>query len=194
MQNILKNIARAGIAGLIIFELLNWVGVLDYTLDFTWLGLIITAGPVWIFLECLNSYFKKKFNSGLPGILFLIAALGLYIDALGDVFKLYSTYYWYDQVAHFIGGTAASIVVLVTVIKKKINLGNFSQGLVVVSITTFILVLYEMEEYLEDVFFNTNRLGPGSDTANDLYLGLTAATLVTLIYFGLRRKKESKPE
>lgn len=179
---------------LLVFEVLNWVGVLDYTLDFTWLGLVITLVPVWIFLEYLNSYFKKRFNSQLPGILFFIAAAGLYFDAMGDTFNLYSTYNWYDQVGHFIGGTAVSIVVLTTVLKKKINLSNFSQGLVVVSIATFLLVLYEMEEYLEDVFFSTNRLGPGADTANDLFLGLTAAILVTLVYFGFRNKKRSKSD
>ena len=53
-NNVITNIIRIGFAAWIIFELLNWIGVLNFTLDFTWLGLVVTAVFVWTALEIVS--------------------------------------------------------------------------------------------------------------------------------------------
>ena len=43
--------------------------------------------------------------------------------------------------------------------------------------------IYEIEEYLEDVFFHSNRLGDGYDTANDLLMNNSGAFITLLIIY-----------
>lgn len=52
--------------------------------------------------------------------------------------------------------------------------------------STIFAVLYEVEEYLEDYFFQTNRLGDGPDTANDLMLNLFGGALLIVCLMGYR--------
>jgi uncharacterized membrane protein YjdF len=47
-------------------------------------------------------------------------------------------------------------------------------------------VLYEMQEYLEDVFSGSHRLGDGPDTANDLLLNLIGGLVTVLLVTGFR--------
>ncbi|MCK4553341.1 hypothetical protein KAU19_00025, partial [Candidatus Parcubacteria bacterium] len=52
--------------------------------------------------------------------------------------------------------------------------------------------LYEIEEYLEDVIFHTNRLGPGADTANDLFCNLTGVLIAVgfvAVYYSITKKR-----
>ncbi len=59
--------------------------------------------------------------------------------------------------------------------------------------TMTLSALYEIEEYAEDFLFHTNRLGPGADTANDLFCNLTgvlAVVFFVFIYYSLTRKRE----
>lgn len=183
MQNALKNIARLSTAGLIIFELLNWVKILHYSLDFTWFGLIITGVIAWAIIECLNYYFIRKTGYGWPGAVMLIAGLALYIDAMGDILRFYSTYSWYDQIAHLVNSMAVAVAVLIILIKQKKDFGRFGIGVFLIAITALFGVLYELEEYLEDYFTGSNRLGPGTDTANDLLWNLLGGLTVLVFYF-----------
>ena len=52
-------------------------------------------------------------------------------------------------------------------------------------------VLYEIEEYSEDFFYGTNRLGDGPDTANDLMLNLIGGAIIILAIMAYRAIRES---
>ena len=189
-------VSRIAIALLLIFELLNWLGVLRYTLDFTWFGLFITGLVVWAFFEVVNILLNKKCQSKLPGLIFFLAVLGVYYDALGDILKFYSRYSWYDQLGHFIGGFIVSLVVLSVILSLnkagKIKLGARGISFFTLTTASFAGILYELEEYFEDVLTGSNRLGSGTDTANDLFLGVMGALVVVLIFFTIRYKKSNK--
>ena len=54
--------------------------------------------------------------------------------------------------------------------------------------------LYEVEEYAEDLLFNTNRLGPGADTADDLLLnifGVATTVIFITIYYLITHKRKA---
>ena len=125
------------------------------------------------------------------------------MDAAGDFFHLYGKITWWDQVAHY-GVSAIMAFTLFAVInafwidKFKYSLlfkeGRLKLALFLAATSSISLgAIYEMEEYLEDVLFHTNRLGPGTDTANDLTMNvagvLTMVTIISIHYMITRRRK-----
>jgi len=181
----LTNLIRLGFAGWIAFELLNYVEILHFTLDFTWLGLVLTSGFVWVVMEIVSAQLKKTTGKGLPWYVFCIALIGISWDALGDVSHWYSKFDWYDHVGHGVGGAMATLVFFFVFYRMhqagKIKVGPKLLGFMAFCGGTFLGVLYELEEYLEDVITGGNRLGSGVDTANDMMWNAIGAVAVVLV-------------
>lgn len=181
----LKVISRTAVAGLIIFELLNEVGILLFSLDFTWFGLSITAIISWLVIEIVSSLLRKYCGEGLAGWAMFIATGGIYLDALGDILHFYGRFGWYDQLAHLAGGAAVAILIFDALWQmnkcQKIKLGNWGLNIFAICGATLFGALYEIEEYLEDYFTGSHRLGDGFDTANDLMLDIIGAIAIILI-------------
>ncbi len=175
-------LGRVVIAFLILFELLNLAGILKFTLDFSWLGLLATSVGSLIVIEVLAL-------SPLP---YFLAAIGLWLDALGDVAHLYGRFGWYDQFMHLVGG---GIVMAASLSLLKKHGQKYALPLV---LTIFLALgfvalfgdLYEIEEYLEDRLYHGRqvRLGDGPDTADDLMWNLAGGAAVGVIYFLISKK------
>lgn len=194
MDKFILNTSRFLLFILLVFEYLNHLKILHFNLQFTWIGLMITMSAIWITLELAFFWMRQKCNYARYGYLLFIATLGVYIDFFGDILSLYNRYSWYDQTAHFIGGAAGGIIVL-EIIKiindcHKIKL-KFS-GISFFSWMTagFLCLLYEIEEYLEDFYTGSHRLGDGFDTANDLMLGIWGALAIITIFWLYYKRKE----
>lgn len=196
-NNFLVVIARVLFGLLAFFELLNWAGILHFSLDFTWLGLLLTSVIVWLMLELLMGRvrrFAPRFQFGIGMILAFGAVLA---DALGDMLHLYTHYVWYDQFLHFAGALAAGVLVFATIYAlanspkySKLNASFGWVAFIAFCATVFLGVVYELEEYLEDVLTNSNRFGDAHDTGNDLLLDVSGALLAILlfwVYFTVRK-------
>lgn len=184
--SVITFLSRVAFAGLLVFELLNEFDIFHYSLDFTWFGLMITSGVIWITIEVAGYILRKKYNDKLTLTVALsIGAIMVYIDALGDIFHFYSQFPWYDRVAHFAGGivvaTAFACMVKHLVKVKIFKLGTHARLLFVVAVSALGGCLYEIEEYLEDYFTGSKRLGNGPDTADDMMLIILGAILAALI-------------
>ncbi|MDD2565227.1 MAG: hypothetical protein PHZ26_01300 [Candidatus Gracilibacteria bacterium] len=140
----------------VVFEFLNWVKVLGFSLDFSWYGLVITNFFAWILTEIV--IYRKK-NINLVIILPLIA-LSIYLDAFGDIFHFYSRVHNYDKFLHF--GVSAIIAysiyeVLNDILYKK-HLGKIFSSVIIISFSSTLGMVYEIEEYSEDYFINHKLL------------------------------------
>lgn len=195
MTKRLINLSRALFAILVIFELLNQLKILNFPLTFTWLGLILTSTIIWFLLEIVSLYTQKKCGLPISGLAMLTAVAVVYIDALGDVFLFYARFGWYDKTAHLVGAAAAAGIVF-SIIRnlvacQRIKLGPFGQGLFSWMTASFLGIVYELEEYFEDLFTGSHRLGDALDTANDLFLdvvgGLTIM-VIAVIYVSYRSR------
>lgn len=185
MNKLFINLSRILLAGLIIYELLNQFKILNHPLAFTWLGLVLTSSIIWLLLEIVSFYTQKKCGWPISGLAMLTAVAVVYLDALGDIFLLYARYGWYDKAAHFVGGAAATGIVF-SVIRslvdcRRIKLGFFGMGFFSWMTAGFLGIIYELEEYFEDYFTGSHRLGDGFDTANDLFLNLVGAFVIIII-------------
>lgn len=187
MQHILRQLGRLIIILLIIFEVLNFFKVLNFSLDFTWLGLVLSSAATLITVEIVSAALKRHTGRPLLDIVYLMVAVSVLLDAVSDIFRLYSSFDYTDKILHFLAGGAAAIFIF-SVIKdyvdaKKINLGRFGRIFFPICTASFLGTLYEIEEYAESYFFGTNRLGDAFDTANDLLMNNLGAVFFMLFIF-----------
>ena len=190
-------------AALLIFEFLNWIGALHFEVKFTWLGLIITGGGVYGFIEFLNHYLKKHHQAGLYWVAYLLGFVPVLYDAAGDMFRFYD-FWWYDVIAHFLGSAAAAGIIFVFFrVLRRTNFVNWYLGTrMFFAFTTAVAlgVLFELEEFGEDLLtcyhrdlipFIADKLlpcgqrfGDAYDTGADLFydvLGGIAAVLAAWV-------------
>lgn len=172
-------VARCFFAPLSVFELLNALGVLHFTLAFTWWGLVITCIPVWVALE-VSFYHYQKRQLHFPWWVIVPVILAVYFDALGDIAEFYNNFLWWDQVAHAMGSIAIACWVgaIVLPVWKVDRLSSKYRFLFLMSFSVFLGVVYEMAEYFEDLISSSRRLGDGFDTVNDLLWDTFGAVLV----------------
>ena len=196
MDKFLKIFSRLLLGGLLLFELLNYFGILNYTLDFTWLGLIITSLFVWLIVETASFFLKKYYGQSISSWGRLAVIIAIYLDSFGDIFHLFNQIWWYDRMAHlFGGGVAAGLtfnIIWIICRSRKINIGFLGISFVSLAITSLLGTVYEAEEYFEDYFFGSSRLGEGPDTADDMILNMTGGLIIILvivIYLKIKKKR-----
>lgn len=178
-------LCRIMLSVLISFELLNLLGILKYSISFPWLGLFFTTGGAWFILELIFSYTQIT-NPAISSTLMLAAVLGIYADAVGNIFHLFDKVGWYDQLLHFFAGGIITSSIIFLILKTlehqgKIKIGIYGLAFFAWMTTVFLGVLYELGEYAADYFTGSNSLVSAFDTANDLLLD----TLGSLFIVGI---------
>lgn len=191
----IRYLARFLMLGLFIFELLNWSRILEYSSYYTWRGLVFTTIVVVAMVEIGYFILKKKYDIRLKNWVYLVVVFQLYFDALGDTFHMYEKS-WYDQVAHFMGGFFIMLIIWQIMHqlheKKILQLKLKGQLLFAMSLTWTLGVAYELEEYIEDLIFGSNRLGDGFDTANDMLMNGSGSLIMLFIILIIFKIKTSK--
>lgn len=200
---IIINFIRALFAGIFIFELFNFLKILQFKLEYTWLGLLVTLVASLLILEFSARKYKNIKGHYLHWSMWFVALFALSLDIVGDVFHLFGRFFWWDKLAHTFTSAIVAFTLFVFINafwmdKFKFSLlfttGRFKLSLFLATTATITLsVLYEIEEYVEDLLFHSNRLGPGVDTADDLLynlIGVLIAMLFVLIYYLITRKRE----
>ncbi|MFA5052236.1 MAG: hypothetical protein WC544_04255 [Patescibacteria group bacterium] len=176
------------------FEILNWIGVLHFTLAFTWFGLVFTMSMVWALVEFMSWRVRKTTGEPLPWFVYLGALFSSSVDAMGDIKHWYVTYSWYDQVAHSTGGGMAALLIFYTLWRSRnagrMFMGKYMTGFMTVAFTMALGSCYELEEYLEDVIRGVVgvRLGDGPDTTNDMLMNMIGALIVVAILMFIIKK------
>ncbi|OGZ34503.1 MAG: hypothetical protein A2174_02745 [Candidatus Portnoybacteria bacterium RBG_13_41_18] len=197
MNKFLTNLSRVVIIGLIIFEFLNMVKILNFTINYTWSGSLIVSFSVFIFIESIAYFSRKKTGHNVPAFIFVAAAIGLNMDFIGDKFFLFNKLEYYDRIVHFSAGGMLGggiIFIIIHELEKAgiIKLGMLGIGFFSWMTTNFFGILNELVEYFEDVLTGSHRLGDGFDTADDLFLNMVGGLCIILIltlYYHLKKKK-----
>ncbi|MFH0820009.1 MAG: hypothetical protein V1892_03180 [bacterium] len=187
---IIINFLRLLFSGLVILELFNYLRIFQFSVEYTWLGLLVTSTVSWILLESTAYQYQKKERHRLHWLFWLIILAALSLDAAGDFFHFYGKFDWWDQFAHLFISAVVCFTLFVVISAFWIDKFQFSLlfrggrlklSLFLAATSTISLsALYEIEEYLEDIIFKTHRLGPGTDTANDLLFNLLGVLLVVI--------------
>lgn len=202
-QLLLIGFARLFFIGLLVFEILNFLKILEFNTQFTWLGLVITGVFTFVLLEIVAYRYKALKGHYLHWSIWIIATIALWMDASGDFFHLYGKFVWWDQAVHFsvsaiLAFTLFAMINAFWIDRFKYSLlfteGRLKLALFLAAASSISLgAIYEVEEYTEDLLFHTNRLGPGTDTANDLSMNilgvLTTVTIISAYYLITHKRK-----
>lgn len=153
-------------------------------------------------IEALGGYLiiyfilKKKYQIILPAITAWAVALGVWLDAMGNFLYYYANLSWWDDFTHFVCSMPVAIILFYVFyrLNKKgvIKLGRFNLNLFVVSVTMLLTAFYEISEFIGDLLFNTQRVGPRYDTTSDLTYNFLGTLLVVIIGNIIVRKQERK--
>ncbi len=174
---------RLPLGGMVVVAVLGVFDVIPVQPVYTDLGLILTVTGVWLILEIAKRHLVVW--AALPSVM----SVGL--DMAGDYLHWYVQFSWYDAMLHAVGGAAAAIG-LGSIINHRFGKtvpAKFRYWLIFTGVVAA-SVFYELEEYLEDYFTGSNRLGDGFDTANDLLMNSGGAALaVGLIIIVSKRFK-----
>jgi heme exporter protein D len=188
---------RIVVACIFLFELGNFFQLINYTPDYTWFGLMVTLLVIVAILESVEAMLRRKHAFPLPSAVWAITLLPLLVDMFGDFFHWYSRWTWYDQFAHVIGAAAAMFLFwhIIEAFSRAYHVTSpfLMKALLAYSLCLMFGSLYEIEEYLEDLFSRSRRLGDGRDTGDDLLMNLIGATFVflcILVHHSLRKKQK----
>ncbi len=191
----LRKVLYVFFIGTLVFEILNFAGILSFRVDYTWLGRVVSSAVLFSGLTIIDWIFRRFVKTRLPISIWIMCALLLWSDFVGDIFGFYTRFEWYDQLIHFSSGPILSVSFLLAyqtiatrfAWKQPRSLAYITA----LGLGTICAVLYELEEYFEDYFYGTNRLGDGFDTANDLLLSLVGSIVILVIvaaYQAFRRR------
>lgn len=169
-------------------EVLAWHGFIFHIVpDYSWLGLMLTVGGVWLLTELIDLSWPLR----------LTVFLATVLDASSDMFHLYSRFLRWDEILHFIGGGVAAVVAA-WVLQRAIRNGRMSFArpaaavfIGAVLIAAFLGMLYEVEEYLTDIHYlhYQKQLGDGPDTVDDELFNIYGAIVLGGAYaWGVRKK------
>jgi hypothetical protein len=179
---------------LIVVELLAVFGVLNIQVTYTTFGLLLTSVAVFIAIEVVHRLIRAHHRIGLRWWSVVPVVTATLLDAGGDLFHWYSMYPWFDTALHFFGTFAATAFVwnIVSIfLREKSDLRVLLWATCASGIA--LGAIYEMEEYLEDFFTASHRLGDGPDTGNDLCMDAIGAILFTLwALWRLKKKRQRK--
>lgn len=178
---LIRSLAYVLFISLFVFEFLNYLGVLAFRVDYTWLGRVVSTGAVFSLVYVIDRVFQKTIHARLPALVWVLMAVLILFDFSGDFFGFYKRWMWYDRVAHFFSGPL--LVASLLIVFQRLS---FVRGwkyppslnyLLALGTNAFLAIAYESEEYLEDFFTGSQRLGNGPDTANDLLMNTVGAFL-----------------
>jgi len=175
-----------------VVKLLNWILLLAYTpgMIFFLIKGNIAYSSIFIiaFLASLISSFFIK-HKKLPEYYLLFVNLFIWADLIGEVFRVYYIFIYYDKILHFIVPLLLAEMATFYFRMKKVRIGLAHIFMMIMGI----LALFEMYEYTLDYLLHMTAMGvlinsswvmsPLADTMADLACGALGAIVFLIIYW-----------
>ena len=155
-------------------------------------ALAVTNIATVLGLVFLNRWLQRR-GAGLSWPTWLGVATAVWLDALGNFQHLYGGFWWWDRLTHTVGGMALSAMfidlwlALRAAGKLQASWGFAAwQGVLVGQLLGSI---YEVSEWLGDMWFKTERVRGPYDTPHDLFQNLLGGLLMLGLMALTRRRR-----
>ncbi len=175
------------------FTFLNTVKIFNIPLHFPWLILFLISLIIWILWE---RNYKKRFD--FPRAIGGLFLFQLYADTLlGNTFKFYAKFNWYDRFTHLTGGAVVGTLVFLILghlcRKKQWRLTSKTLTIFTITVSLTIGIIWEFWEYFAYSFLGYKNLIIGeTDTIDDLLFTFIGITIfIFLLSFIFKRKSYS---
>lgn len=153
---------------------------------------IVTAVAVLLF----NRWTGRK-GKALSAVTFVLVAGSVWLDALGNFQHLYAQFWWWDRVTHTMGGMALSgmFIDLFLALRAAGMQASWSVAAWLgVLLGQLVGSVYEISEWLGDLWFKTERVRGPYDTPHDLFQNLLGGLAVFIAFWLFRNTKNSRRE
>ncbi len=174
--------------------------LLDYFLKLVILCILIIAILVsdWLlfficilvlFFSFLPTFIEKRINAHLPVEFDLITTLFLFFSLLlGDFMDFYTRFWWWDKVLHtlsgFLIGLLGFFIIYSLRFTQKIKMSPSMTILFSFTFSMGIAAIWEIVEFLIDIFFGTNMQRSGLvDTMLDMIVAGIGAIIISILGF-----------
>ena len=188
------NWTKLAIFSLLALLIVEWVA--EYDTVQRQIALSLTDLFVIVVFYMVYRKLKNEYQIILPGYIAWAAAFGVWLDAAGNFAHLYSKIYWYDNLTHFVGSLSLTIPLFYIIYylnqKGYIKLNRFNVVLYSLSINMFLISIYEITEWIGDVWFHTYRIADRFDSPTDMFFNLLGGLAVILFGLWLTRKKNKE--
>ncbi len=142
-------------------------------------NLLAVAAVLWF-----DRWLRKR-GTRLSWLTVLLTFSAVWLDALGNFQHLYAGFWWWDRVSHTFGGMAVSAG-LIDVYQSWRRSGRFNVSWGQAAWLGFLSgqffgAMYEVSEWLGDMWFSTNRVVYRYDTPHDLFFNALGGALVVIV-------------
>lgn len=177
----------------IIMSILAALSVINQ--DWSDLFVIVQA----IIIVCIPYFLEKKFSIHTPYMLRLGFVLFMFSTLiLGEIADLYNTLWWWDIALHTISSAGITIIgfIILSIIyrDKDLQAAPWLTSFLVFSFAMSLAVLWEIYEFVIDIFFETDtpmQLG-NTDTMTDLIVAVLGALVVCWYGFSYIKRKTAQ--
>jgi uncharacterized membrane protein YjdF len=126
-----------------------------------------------------------------------IIIFAIWLDALGNFQHLYASYWWWDRVTHTVGGMAVSALFVDLFVIQQ-GRGKWTTSRMAAVWFGFLLgqciaAIYEVSEWLGDLWFGTHRVVYTYDTPHDLFFNLLGGLLVVGLFMMQKKRGGNVP-
>jgi hypothetical protein len=124
-----------------------------------------------------------------PYALDILVVAPFLVDVLGNVFDLYDTVSWWDDLNHFVNWCLLSLAIGLLVLRFR--LAAPATFAIVVGMGAVAAILWELGEYVAFIRDSDELDTAYEDTLGDMLLGLTGATVAALATATVLRRRLS---
>jgi hypothetical protein len=165
--------------------LLGYELIAHYDTHVRQIALAITNVAVVALYIVVQHVLRKRYGVVVHWVVLLLIVASLWLDAMGNFLHYYAGYWWWDRLTHAAGGLAVTAGFYVVTIALW-RAGRMKVSWFVVNVYAFCVgqtlgVVYEITEWLGDMWFNTHRVGGPFDSPRDLFFNMAGGLLALII-------------
>lgn len=155
------------------------------------IALTITAMVTSLVVLWFDRWLTKQ-GTHLSWLTFGLVAAAVWLDALGNFQHLYAGFWWWDRLTHTVGGMAlsAGFIDLFLVFRRsgKLQAGWWWAAWMGLLVGQLVGSIYEISEWLGDMWFQTERVRGQYDTPHDLFQNLIGGLIVLVLMHLFHRR------
>lgn len=162
-----------------------------------WSGLFVISQAILI--SSIPYFLERKFSINTPYVLRTGFVLFMFSTlVLGEIADLYNTFWWWDIVLHSISSAGITIIgfIIMTVIYRDRDLKSspWLTSFLVFSLAMSMAVLWEVYEFVIDLFFDTDSpMQPSNtDTMTDMLVAIVGSLVVCFYGFKYIKRQHAK--
>lgn len=127
-------------------------------------------------------FLLRRYGIVLHWVVLVVIAAAVWLDALGNFQHFYGSIWWWDRLTHAVGGLAVTAAIAIVIFSLwnagRLNVSWRVANLYALALAQSLGAVYEISEWVGDLWFGTHRVGDRFDSPRDLFFNMLGGLLV----------------